>query len=243
MKKKRIGISFTSTNFIHYWQWMTKEDLGDDLEIIELSFIKNNKEDIATCDAFILTGGVDIDPSFFEGNKTYPLMPAAFQTERDMFEAKIYRYAMEQHLPLLGICRGLQLVNVLQGGGLIQDLGNGNSIHRKEREGEDKQHTVVIDKHSLLHAIVHVDAGTVNSAHHQAIDPNRMGDNLKATAWSSDPNHVIEGIEFSSKEAKPFMICVQWHPERMKDKDSNPLSIELKRKFLSVIRNNKHTKA
>ena len=62
--KKKIGISFTNTNFQHYWNWITPHDLKDDLELVELSFKKNNTADVYSCDAFILTGGVDVDPSF-----------------------------------------------------------------------------------------------------------------------------------------------------------------------------------
>ena len=71
----------------------------------------------------MLTGGVDIDPSFYGGSIDYEHIPDSFSPERDHFEEKIYRYAQLHRLPLLAICRGMQLVNVLQGGKLIQDLG------------------------------------------------------------------------------------------------------------------------
>ncbi|HET6995434.1 MAG TPA: gamma-glutamyl-gamma-aminobutyrate hydrolase family protein, partial [Chitinophagaceae bacterium] len=111
--KKRIGISFTQTLFENYWNWFTPRDLGDDLELVELSFEKNNTEDIYGCDGFLLTGGIDVDPVFYKGNASYENSPASFQPGRDRFEEKIYRYSQANSLPLLGICRGMQLVNVL----------------------------------------------------------------------------------------------------------------------------------
>src|SRR5438477_3736536 len=124
--KKRIGISYTKTLFDNYWNWFSAADLRDDLELVELSFEKNNTEDIYRCDGFVLTGGVDVHPSFYNGNKEYKNSPASYQPDRDLFEEKIYRYSQLHRLPLLGICRGMQLVNVLQGGKLIQDLASAN---------------------------------------------------------------------------------------------------------------------
>ena len=101
--------------------------------------------DIYDCDGFVLTGGVDVHPSLFDGEKIYANGPDSFQLERDLFEAYIYRYAKANKIPVLGICRGLQLINVLEGGKLIQDLGvEKNKAHRKD-EGIDKAHEVVLD--------------------------------------------------------------------------------------------------
>src|SRR5215813_3832263 len=139
--KKKIGISFTHTLFQNYWNWFTQEDLKNDLELVELSFEKNNTEDIYKCDGFLLTGGVDVHPSFYNGSSEYNNSPGSFQLDRDHFEEKIYQYSQLNNLPLLGICRGMQLVNVLQGGKLIQDLDNGNERHKKERS--DKEHSII----------------------------------------------------------------------------------------------------
>src|SRR5436190_17298521 len=173
--KKKIGISFTRTNFQNYWNWFTKEDLDEDLELVELSFEKNNAEDIYTCDGFVLTGGVDVHPSLYNGRTIYNNSPS-FQLERDLFEEKIYRYSQLNNLPVLGICRGMQLINVLVGGKLIQDLDNGNTRHKKEES--DKEHAIVAESDSLLHEVSGYVAGHVNSAHHQAIDSNSIGTNL-----------------------------------------------------------------
>ena len=232
--KKKIGISFTKTNFQNYWDWFTPVDLKNDIDLIELNFEKNNSEDIYQCDGFVLTGGVDTHPSFYNGNTVYNNSPSSFMIERDYFEEKIYRYSQLNKLPVLGICRGMQLINVLEGGKLIQDLDNGNERHRKEES--DKIHSIVAKNSSLLHKVSGSLTGRVNSAHHQAIDPGSIGDNLMVNAYDDDDEKIIEGLEFKDKTDKAFMLCVQWHPERINNKEENPFSENLKREFLAEIR-------
>lgn len=236
--KNKIGISYTRTNFHNYPAWFTKEDLGDDLELVILNFEENNVDDIALCDGFVLTGGVDIDPSFYNGATSYADKPASFQTDRDQFEAKIYRYAQQHQLPVLGICRGLQLINVLEGGGLVQDLGDrGNSVHKKETQ--DKQHAVNIEPGSLLHSIAGQSTGQVNSAHHQAVDAKTISNSLQPNAWSVEDPAIVEGLEFKDKSNHAFMLCVQWHPERITGKEQNPLSQNIKQQFIAAVKNTK----
>ena len=241
--KKKIGISFTKSSFPNYWDWFTKEDLQKDVELVELNFEKNNTEDIYKCDGFILTGGVDTHPSFYGGKTVYNNSPSSFQIERDIFEEKIYRYSQLNKLPVLGICRGMQLINILEGGKLIQDLDKDNARHKKEES--DKEHSIIAEKNSLLHEISGSLTGQVNSAHHQAIDAKAIGDNLIVNAYDDDdagPNgssgreKTIEGLEFKNKSRKAFMLCVQWHPERMKDKEENPFSKNIKKQFLAEVR-------
>lgn len=232
--KKKIGISFTKTNFQNYWDWFTSHDLKEDIELIELNFEKNNSQDIYQCDGFVLTGGVDTHPSFYNGKTVYNNSPSTFQIERDYFEEKIYRYSQLNKLPVLGICRGMQLINVLEGGKLIQDLDNGNERHRKEES--DKVHSIITENSSLLHTVSGSQTGRVNSAHHQAIDPNSIGENLMVNAYDDDDEKIIEGLEFKNKAGKAFMLCVQWHPERIKNKEENPFSENLKKEFLTAIR-------
>jgi acyl-CoA reductase-like NAD-dependent aldehyde dehydrogenase/gamma-glutamyl-gamma-aminobutyrate hydrolase PuuD len=232
--KKRIGISYTETRFQNYVDWFSTNDLKDDIELVELSFSKNNYAEIYTCDGFVLTGGIDLDPAVYGGTLVYANKPDEFLFMRDRFEEKIYRYSQTHNLPILAICRGLQLVNVLEGGKLIQDLSvTGNAIHRRTDQF-DKEHAIHIHVNSLLHKITQRDAGNVNSAHHQAIDPNQLGENLMVSASSTDS--TIEAIEFLDKSNKAFMLCVQWHPERMLDKENSPFSISIKAAFLSSVR-------
>ena len=237
--KKKIGISYTKTLFQNYWNWFGGDDSAarsggkDDFELVELSFEKNNTEDIYQCDGFVLTGGVDVHPSFYNGKTDYDNSPDSFQLSRDRFEQKIYRYSQANNLPLLGICRGMQLVNVLQGGKLIQDLDGGNERHKKEES--DKEHTIVARDGTLLHEVAGSSAGHVNSAHHQAIDPEAIGDNLLVNAHDDDDRATIEGLEFADKTGKGFMLCVQWHPERIKNKEANPFSENIRQQFLTAV--------
>ncbi len=235
--KKRIGITYTKTKFEHYWKWITPGELKDDLELVELSFEKNNTEDIATCDGFILTGGIDIDPSYYNGSPDYENIPESFSPERDQFEEKVYRYAQLHLIPILAICRGIQLVNVLQGGSLIQDLGSTGNQRHYLQANTDNQHHLKVSADSLLFNIAGKESGQVNSAHHQSVDPNAIGHNLKVNALADD-GKTIEGLEFENKTTTGFMLCVQWHPERMKDKETNPFSKKIKEQFLLEVRRN-----
>ncbi len=234
--KKKIGISYTKTRFQNYWTWFNNQDIKDDIDLIELSFLKNNPNDIYKCDGFILTGGVDVHPSLYGGNLEYENKPKTFDPERDKFEEKIYKYSQENKKPLMGICRGLQLVNVLQGGQLIQDLDTNRNIKHCRIEETDGQHDIRIEKNTLLYDIALCDTGSINSAHHQAIDPDAIGDNLIVNAYDDYEEKLIEGIEFKDKTNKAFMLCVQWHPERMENKGSI-LSDGIKNNFLKAVRN------
>lgn len=232
--KRRIGVSFSRTNFDYYWNWFTAKDLGDDLELVLLSFEKNNLHDIATCHGFVLTGGVDIDPSYYGGETGYDNRPENFEPQRDHFESQIYKYSQEHRFPLLGICRGLQLVNVLEGGKLVQDQGEANQQHMKI-DDIDNLHEVHVAQNSLLYEIAGVPVSEVNSAHHQVIDENELGNNLVVNARSGAGDNTIEGIEFNDKTGRAFMLCVQWHPERMDDQE-NELTKNIKQRFLSELR-------
>ncbi len=231
--KKKIGISFSRTNFQNYWDWFTEADLGEDLELVLLSFERPDMEAIQQCDAYVLTGGVDIDPVFYQGATVYPNQPDDYQPDRDQFETSIYRHAKEKQAPVLAICRGMQLVHTLEGGKLIQDLGEQNRRHKKDSE-EDKQHSVELQAGSRLATWAAASVGQVNSAHHQALDKETLSGNWRISAV--DDTGLIEAIEWKDEKDQPFLIGVQWHPERMLNKEKNPLSQTIKEQFLQTIR-------
>jgi len=230
-----IGITFTGNEEKHqfYVEWIQQHDA--DISIVTLFPEENNIVDLAQCQGVVLSGGVDIHPRYFNGDINYENAPAKFREIRDDFEFAVFEKA-KNIMPVLGICRGLQLVNVAQGGTLIQDLDNLNDFHRAlDSRNADKVHDIVVEKNSLLSEIVNVEKGTVTSAHHQAIDI--LGEGLIANAFSHDDN-IIEGIEWEDKNNKPFMLCVQWHPERMFriNEGNATLSIGIRNAFVVAVR-------
>lgn len=231
-----IGITYTGSEAKHqfYVDWILQHDA--DIHIVTLYPEKNNINDLAQCQGVVLSGGVDIHPEYFNAELNYANAPDAFEKIRDDFEFSIFENA-KNTMPVLGICRGLQLVNVAQGGTLIQDLDNLNPYHRTiDSLKEDKVHEVVVKENSLLHNIVQNETrGKVTSAHHQAIDV--LGEGLLVNAVSTADN-IIEGIEWEDKANKPFMICVQWHPERMFriDEGNAALSMGIRDAFVSAVK-------
>ena len=233
--KISIGISYSTINLHNYYTWFERNGLDVEVELIDLSFLQINVQEFDVCDGFILTGGDDVKPAFYSAKEDYPNRPPSFHPRRDTFETKLIEYAIDNNKPLLGICRGLQLINVFYGGKLIQDLAEeGNALH-KSAGGTDKQHEVSIVQNTLLHNICNNTQGSVNSAHHQAAHPNFIGENLMENAWSGTENKVIEGLEFLDKSDRPFMLCVQWHPERIAEQ-ANPLAGKILHCFLQEVR-------
>ena len=205
----KIGITFSESNYINYPQWIKGND--STIEIIELSYETNNLHHITNCDAVVFTGGIDMDPI---EKIDYDNAPKKFNLARDQFEMAALEKALELRKPILGICRGLQLINVDFGGTLHSDNGAiKNKTH--QRETEDKIHQIKVEKDSLFYTIVKQEFGEVNSAHHQSI--HKLGSGLKAVAHTEDG--VIEVIE-STNPIEQYILAVQWHPERMSDLES-----------------------
>lgn len=226
----KIGLTYTGTDEKHqnYVNWLKG---NDDIEIIKLSPEENNADTIKDCDALVLSGGIDIDPRISGGPIHYANKPDDWHLERDLFEKALYEFALDNDMPVLGICRGLQLVNVLQGGSLVDDLDDLNEKHKKEGT-TDKDHIIKIKENTLLNEIVKINEGEVNSAHHQSI--NKLGNDLMINSQSDDG--TIEGIEWKDKNGKPFMLCVQWHPERMFQFKNSPLSKNIRNRFIEEIK-------
>jgi len=232
MNRLKIGISFTPVKMHNYTTWFARQGLNNEVELVSLNYWENNTADFKQCDGFLLTGGDDIDPDMYGGEKYYANKPATFNTKRDIFETSIFKYSQQHLKPLLGICRGLQLVNVILGGKLIQDLGTEANVLHSNLDTFDKQHEVTIVKNTLLHQLCGLSTGVVNSAHHQMADPQKTGSGLIINAVGH--NGEIEGLEFADKSNKPFMLLVQWHPERMADQQ-NELSKNIIHTFTKAI--------
>jgi putative glutamine amidotransferase len=160
----------------------------------------------------VLTGGADVDPRLY-GEEPHPTCQIA-AAARDAFEIEIVARAVERDVPLLGICRGIQVMNVAAGGTLVQDVPSGIPRaleHRVKTPQWAIAHEVAVDPSSQLARALRrapdaADRVAVNSRHHQAVKHVAPGFATVATA----PDGVIEGIE---RPGARFCIGVQWHPE------------------------------
>ena len=199
---------------------------------MKLSYGDDSFKKIEKCNGIVLSGGEDIHPRYYNKSefvKQYHLDD--IDEERDALEWKVLEYSQKNKIPLLGICRGLQVANVFFGGTLIPDIPSfGKFNHSKEPE-YDRYHPVHVDRHSLLSSIVGPESGEVNSAHHQSAD--LVGEGLVTNAVS--PDGVIEGIEWLHPKGKPFLLLVQWHPERMTNQES-PFTKSIRHAFLESVR-------
>ena len=212
-----IGITDCGRKFPHYEEWIKKFDSR--AEVIKLSYHLNNYSDTDKCDGIVLSGGHDVHPKFYNKPENYELLdPKEVDQRRDDFELKVIAFSQRKQKPLLGICRGLQIVNVYFGGTLIPDIFTHLSVdgHDNDEEG-DSLHTILIKEETVLHRIVETNKGEVNSSHHQAAD--KIGEGLRANAFSEDG--IIEGLERTDEQDKSALLLVQWHPERMRNEESS----------------------
>lgn len=159
-----------------------------------------------TAEGLLLIGGPDVPPELYGETPAPEVKPLPHSVALN--HLALARKAFERNIPILGICLGMQELNVLNGGKLIQHLGDLTSRHRMD--GADRYHMVELSSGSYLAEIFGTDAIEVNSAHHQAVDPAHAAPGASITAWSDG---VVEAIEFPGNT---FRIGVQWHPERIR---------------------------
>jgi putative glutamine amidotransferase len=223
-----IGITDTrNKKFDSYVSWLRK--VAKQGEVLKLSHESRTVKELKKCDGVILTGGGDIHPKFYgrEGLLN-TLDKKEIDVERDEHEFKIVREAVHLDLPILGICRGLQVFNVALGGSMIPDVvAGGFKNHAKSKEGKDRHHKVEIERGTMLHWIVESTKADVNTAHHQAVDT--IAEDLRVSAKSQDG--IVEALEWKDSGNRPFLQLVQWHPERMDD-FVNPCSRNLLEHFV-----------
>ena len=178
-----------------------------------LTHFSNNKvrteEIIEDVDGLLFSGGSDVDPHWFDQEpkyEMYEIVPA-----RDALEIKLARKALDVDLPILGLCRGIQVINVAAGGKVYQDIEEqleDTLRHRQDAPRWHPTHKIDIKSGSMLEEILEKESVGVNSFHHQSV--KEIADGFIASATSSDG--VIEAIE---QQNGGFQLGVQWHPERM----------------------------
>lgn len=215
--KVKVGIS---------WQEdINLEEHGEDLlayihtvekaggEPVLLPLVTNEDEakaELEKVDCLIMTGGEDVDPSYY-GEEPDPNLEEV-NKERDVSDMAFMEAAIDEDVPTLCTCRGMQVLNVFSGGSLIQDIPTSDQykeqtiVHRDPEEIDFTYHDITIEPDSLLHEIAQADTLNVNSWHHQGIKD--VGENLRVTAHSEDG--MIEGLERTDCS---YIVGVQSHPE------------------------------
>jgi putative glutamine amidotransferase len=224
-KSLRIALSSGSENYIN---WVHR---GDSLaEIIDLKGMQVDSalKLLPTCDAILFTGGEDVVPGYY--GKGSDSSRCTSNPGRDTLEFALIKESRRLKIPVFGVCRGQQIINVALGGTLIIDIPTdhpGKVIHQQD-DYIHCFHKVSVVKGSQLQNITKADTGSVTSNHHQAIEKAAPG--IKIVAWTADS--IAEAIEWADPEEKPFLMAVQWHPERM---DANsPLSMPMMKAFLDA---------
>lgn len=171
------------------------------------------EQQINQIDGLILSGGHDISPERY-GEEPFQKLGIT-SSERDSFDFILLEKAKDKNIPILGICRGAQLINVYHGGNLYQDLSYRKEKTFKHWQGHDSDsvtHSVVVNEQSKLYKIVDANEIMVNSFHHQLIKDTP--DNFLVAATAKDG-----GVEAIEAKDYSFLIGIQWHPEMLHKKE------------------------
>jgi putative glutamine amidotransferase len=208
-----IGISLCENNFDLYTKWLEYFKVG----YIVLDY---NDKDVMSkfkdVNGLILSGGIDIYPELYNDWETKE-DTGKYNTSRDGFEYKLIEQSIIRKIPIFGICRGCQMLNVYFNGSLIYDIPSIRKVnHNKIDSNTMRWHNINVFGDTLLNSILNLNEGSVTSSHHQSVD--RLGEGLTVNAKS--PDGIVEGIEYRDKENNPFLLGIQWHPERFDDFES-----------------------
>ncbi len=188
------------------------------------------------CSALLLTGGLDVYPGRY--GKEYDTSRCKTDPHRDSVEFALIKKAVKMKLPILGICRGEEILNVAMGGSLIVDIPQDYDTIIKHRCNDHSSclHEINIIPGTFLFEIGKVYIDTVNSFHHQAVD--RLAKYFKVAARSNDG--LIEAYEWKNPENKPFLLAVQFHPEQLDT--NNKLSTPIATYFINEAKKYKANK-
>lgn len=224
------------------------EEAGGEPKFLEPREITSDilADDLRSINGLLLTGGIDIHPDYYPSRNmpgdeemTVKDLLDAYQMKcskaRDAYELPLARVAYRVHMPILGICRGFQLLNVALCGSLIKDIRTGrkhwayrDGESKSHQKGESRSHEIKMVRSSKLFEILGT-APKVNSRHHQGIMEKEKSDLLKATAFA--PDGIVEAVEAIDH---PWALAVQWHPEKKADSYVNEPCKPLFRVFVEA---------
>ena len=219
-EKKTIILSKASEKYV---EWMKNENII----ILDAYTIRNTDSILQLTDGIILTGGEDINPLQYNDTSNIKVC-GPINYKRDTLERKLFDFAFENKIPLIGVCRGMQMMNVASGGTLYGDLPTEIGAQVIHRNNGEVNHEIVLCDSSTLIFPIDTDTIMVNSWHHQGL--KKMPEYLRVIARSFDglPEAVV-----MDKSHHPFMIAVQFHPERL-GKD-NPIHETMRLSFYKAI--------
>jgi putative glutamine amidotransferase len=228
-KPRLIAVSYIAgdTAGNNYLQWLRRADA-------QVRYVVMNQYPwdsvgiiFDECTALLLTGGEDVFPGYY--NQTEDTARCgSFNHYRDSLEFLLIAKALQRQLPVMGICRGQQILNVAMGGSLVVDIPTEiqTAVYHRCIDWQNCYHQVMILPDNMLDAMGARSGDSVTSNHHQAV--KHIADDLKVLAVANDG--IVEAVGWKEPEGKPFLLAVQWHPERM-DTISR-LSMPVARKFL-----------
>ena len=219
-EKKTIILSKASKKYV---EWMKNENII----ILDAYTIRNTDSILQLTDGIILTGGEDINPLQYNDTSNIKVC-GPINYKRDTLERKLFDFAFENKIPLIGVCRGMQMMNVAIGGTLYGDLPTEIGTKVIHRNNGEVNHEIVLCDSSTLIFPIDTDTIMVNSWHHQGL--KKMPEYLRVIARSFDglPEAVV-----MEKNIHPFMIAVQFHPERLEK--NNPIHLRMRSSFFKEI--------
>jgi len=231
----RIGITDTlkEDKYEQYVRWIRSTDRSVDVQ--KLSYELDNAREIEKLHGLLLSGGGDVHPRYY-GKENQLHKTKGVNERRDEFEFAVIERALDADMPILGICRGMQIMNVYLGGSLIVDLASeGFNDHTSTADDRGAMHRISIIPHSMLQVLIGTTETEVNTFHHQAVE--KLGKGLMCSAISQD--NVMESAGWAMKDNMPFLMLVQWHAERLRE---TFLSQKIARLFLREVYQNQKIK-
>lgn len=220
----RVGITFPSReeferrkSYRNYIEWLKSVDI----EPVPIFVGENFKWDF---EGILLPGGGDVNPKLYKERNCHS---TEIDDGRDALELEVIDWAIRKGIPLLSICRGIQILNVSLGGTLYQDIESefNTPIRHKKTKNADEHHCIILEEEAGPLNAFGVRAVPVNSSHHQAV--KELGKGLRVIARA--PDGIIEAV---IHEEHPFLLGVQWHPERWKHRTSDILLEKFKEAIL-----------
>jgi putative glutamine amidotransferase len=231
--KHKITIALSKANNLEsstYVKWI--KNVNSDIEFINMYTlgVDSALKVLDNCSGLLVTGGEDVNPAWY-GQISDTITCEEIDYYRDTLEISLIRKAVEKKMPVFGVCRGEQIINVALGGSLFTDIPSqvDSSITHRNNSW-NCYHNVNLVENTLLSELTTNENTKVNSYHHQAID--RIAIDLTVTSYSD--NNTVESVEWKINKNKGFLMAVQWHPERL-DSVNNNLSLPIVKEFISEI--------